>query len=172
MLARRRFIRLLVLASGPLAPAEGAYLPPGEVVRLSSDLNAGLQLLSARREGAWLPRIPSELIICSTAGGEESAACSAPNLYLLGGKLALDQGLLRRLPQPPGSRPLPLALKGKDFFGGTLRWSGRNAHLVPPGVLGILPVSERRFVYWDERGAHLPLYGSESAGHAWDRGHG
>ena len=107
-----------------LALAEGAYLPLSEVDRLSSDLDAELPLLSARRESAWLPRIPSALMALSSAGGEQSAACSETNLYLLGGKRALDVDLIRRLPQPSSKRSLPSELKGKDFFGGALSWKG------------------------------------------------
>ena len=126
-----------MLASGPLAPVKGGYLPQGEVDRVSSDLNAGLQLLSAHRESAWLPQIGADLLAGDGAHGGHDAV-SLDSLFLLGGKLAVDHALAERLPQPPGSRPLPMALKGKSFFGGSLSWSGRNAHLIPPDVLGIL----------------------------------
>ena len=140
-----------MMASGALAPAEGAYLPPADVARVSTDLNAGLSVLSARRDSAWLPQIPAELIIHdSPAGGvEQDASCSAPQLYLLGGSGALDAELVERLPQPPGRRRLPNELKGKDFFGGPLSYTGYNVHLIPPQMLSMLPVSARCFVYYD-----------------------
>ena len=74
-----------------------------------------------------------------------------PTLYLFGGSPALPKSLAMKLPWPPASRVPLSSLRSKEMTGGQLRFGGMSPHLVPREVLRILPVSQRFFLWWDER---------------------
>ena len=130
-----------------------AWLKPTELASVVANLNAAppLRLISARSESSWLPRV-DHLIRWAAGGG---ASLHDPRyIYLLTGSTELPRSLLLSLPWPVARRAPPTSLKGKDMFGAALRWSGRNAHLLPPPVLAMLPSKARVFLWWHERNDH------------------
>jgi hypothetical protein len=141
----------VVLVAASPGKVGGAYMKAVELDRVVSDMNANVAAIGTNNGLSWLLSIPPSLI----AAADRAAQLPRSQLRLIAGSDALPPGLVAALPPLTDGRAPPAALKSKNFFGGSLSWTGYNTHLVPPDVCAVLPVSERFFLWWDDASKHL-----------------
>ena len=148
----RRLIATLLRATRLVS---GAYLRSDDLQRVVADLTSEVELIYIRPTRGlelYSPRIDHTLISFESFHAPLPGGWPVlPTLYLFGGSPALPDSLARKLAWPPASRVPLSSLRSKDMTGGQLRFGGMSPHLVSREVLRILPVSERFFLWWDER---------------------
>ena len=148
----RRLVAVLLLMTRLVSVA---YLRSEDLQIVVADLTSEVELIyirPPRGHELYSPRIDHTLISFESFHAPPPGGWPVlPTLYLFGGSPALPKSLAMKLPWPPASRVPLSSLRSKEMTGGQLRFGGMSPHLVPREVLRILPVSQRFFLWWDER---------------------
>jgi len=154
----RKVLAMTILLLLCRLAAAAPYLKAEDIQRVAIELSVTRKFIFARADRPWAVVHLDAAIFAAADAGQVPA-----NLYLVAGQPALDDALVMVLPKPPGSQEHRKSLNGKGFIGGAVSAQGSwSSHLLPADVLRLVPLSHRRFVWWDQGAkrmnlAHSPL---------------